>query len=119
MNDMPDTTGAAGEQGGVVDQGNAGQAPDLKTAVQQLQATIAGLSDQVEQVAEAAGLPPSGAEGAPAEEAGETPEEEGGEMPPATPDQGDQATAGQGGAAAEPAPGAFQDFLSKRPKARM
>ena len=119
MNDMPDMSGAAGDQGGVADQGGGDQ-PDLKTAVQQLQATIAGLSAQVEQVAEAAGLPPTGAEGTPEEESGETPEAEGAEdQSPSTPDQGDQATAGQGGAPAEPSQGAFQDFLGKRPKARM
>jgi hypothetical protein len=120
MNDMPDMSGADANAGGLGDQGDAGQAPDLKTAVKQLQDTIAGLSAQVEQVAEAAGLPPSGEEGSPAEEAGETPEAEGAEDQGAsTPDQGDQAAAGEAGAPAEPAKGAFDNFLSKRPKAAM
>jgi hypothetical protein len=118
MNDMPDMSGA--ELGAGAAAAGGGEAPDLATAVKQLQDTIAGLSAQVEQVAEAAGLPPTGAEGSPEEEAGETPEAEGTEdQSPSTPDQGDQATAGQGSAPAEPSQGAFQDFLGKRPKARM
>jgi hypothetical protein len=67
---------ASGSMGG--DMGASGDtgAPDLAATIEQLKSTIAGLSAQVEQVAEAAGLPPSGTEGSLAEEGAETPGQE-------------------------------------------
>jgi hypothetical protein len=65
-------------------------------------------------VAEAAGLPAAGAEGAPAEEGAETPPVEASE-PPTAP----EAAAGEAGTPKEPSKGAFDSFLSKRPKAAM
>jgi hypothetical protein len=112
MNDMPDMSGA--ELGAGAAAAGGGEAPDLATAVKQLQDTIAGLGAQVEMVAEAAGLPAAGAEGAPAEEGTETMSEESAE-PPAAP----EAAAGEAGAPKEPSKGAFDSFLSKRPKAAM
>jgi hypothetical protein len=58
-----DATGAdSGAQGG-----------DLKSAIIQLQQSIAQISTQVEAVASAAGVSPSETEGSPVEEAGESP----------------------------------------------
>ena len=47
---------------------DGGGTPDLASTIEQLKASIAGLSAQVEQVAEAAGIAPSGTEGSPKEE---------------------------------------------------
>ena len=56
----------------------------LQDAIKQLQDTAATFTAQVEAVAEAAGMPPSGTEGSPEEESGETPAAEGAEggLPP-------------------------------------
>ena len=89
-----------------------GGAPDLAGTIEQLKASIAGLSAQVEQVAEAAGIPASGTEGAPAEEPTEMPTEESAE--PMEAEEG-----GESPGAGVPGKGALENFLSKKPKAAM
>jgi hypothetical protein len=78
---MDDTTIGGGDTGGASDIGGGG---DLKSAIEQLQQSIAQISTQIEAVASAAGV--SGqAEGSPEEEGAETPTEESAEPQEASP----------------------------------
>ena len=75
MNEPAMSGGAA--MGGVApaeEDAGAGGAPDLKGAIQQLQQSIGQISEQVEAVAEAAGMPANTEENGPENAADQVPE---------------------------------------------
>ena len=96
MNMPSGPDGSMGDLGGGSTDGSGG---DLQSAIQQLQQTAQTFSTQVDAVAQAAGMPPSGQE-TPQEDASETPGQETGEG--ASPDDGSSPSPDASGAPGMP-----------------